>query len=878
MSFEKLYSAVNNLKSANLKKEILKNAQQDSFFQQNTKIDEATREKRLRDGHELGQKYNLTPSERTSLNNNAADAVIKQVSLSTRYAPDMPGVQAMRVADGVYQNPYSGKVYDYNQGFKVDNLVYSGGSPSLQTDIMTLASDFKSKGLLKEARLLGLFAEDIIKSKKKIVKSANPANPAGPDEYERPEEASDTNWIGAPPQSRVEKLKFYKRHRGDPHYQKSNCLSGGCPKSKFCVSLYGEGYIRCPGEIWREGKYWHAMSPDGNKDYFDNKSFAEMYAKGERPPTLSNQFWDTWSATPPGLVLTSLIGASAKGHNPNNPSGLELPNIKILQSKEEFLKANREVTPILAEEIATLGPVTGDAYDLKMALDNFMDSVSYFLMGDKKSATNSAEKAATAGGFFLLPSVVEMMSGKGKGKITGFWKKKKKNAHPQDELDITEAVNNANEAVSDASKRLPVRRDDRHLSPAQIDQRNKDVEKTFDELSAKEDRLADLQEEVRRNPKLKPEERKERIEELQKKRDELLLEMGEQNVPAVIKRQKAEVELKAAKGHYSRRYLSDHQLNIRFRRSVQKRQANSPDFNPYEHAELQKQVFARHSADMPADIIEDVRRAGDPRLSQKDRADIVNKIDKRLKETLSKKHEDRLSEAWGSDPYRSKPGWKKHLPYGKRTPEENIEAITDALARQKDREAAIERSIRNLDALRSMDKVNPEIKDSAFAQMLQNQPEYDAGMFAAKGTAEKRYYESVNEFLNHDFKSTKKSLRNKRSRNFEEIQPTGPDEVGSSRNWRSPEVVGDIGKSKAIKDHAQAIIRDIKSGKYKSRGYNATALHITLPNGHLGSITVKREPYTTMLGKKKYRYKQVVTDKATGEEVFSKYIYREPAK
>ena len=81
-----------------------------------------------------------------------------------------------------------------------------------------------------------------------------------------------------------------------------------------------------------------------------------------------------------------------------------------------------------------------------------------------------------------------------------------------------------------------------------------------------------------------------------------------------------------------------------------------------------------------------------------------------------------------------------------------------------------------------------------------------------------------------------------------------------------------------VKEHAKGVIEDIKSGKYKGRRYDATELHITLPNGHLGSVTVKREPYTTMLGKKKYRYKQVVTDKATGEEVFSKYIYREPGK
>ena len=163
MSLDNLYAKIKNLKNQELKAEITKNALQDSFFQQNTKIDEGTREKRLRDGIELNQKYNLNPPERTHDSNSVDDLLAKNVSLSTRYAPDMPGVQAMRVSDGVYQNPYSGKTYDYNEGFKVDNLEFSGGSPSLQTDIMTLAKDFKNKGLHKEARLLNLFVKDLIK-------------------------------------------------------------------------------------------------------------------------------------------------------------------------------------------------------------------------------------------------------------------------------------------------------------------------------------------------------------------------------------------------------------------------------------------------------------------------------------------------------------------------------------------------------------------------------------------------------------------------------------------------------------------------------------------------------------------------------------------
>ncbi len=60
-------------------------------------------------------------------------------SLSTRYSPDRVGVQARRVDDGVYQDPYTKKVYDYNDGFKTeDGRDFSGGGVSLQSSIMRL--------------------------------------------------------------------------------------------------------------------------------------------------------------------------------------------------------------------------------------------------------------------------------------------------------------------------------------------------------------------------------------------------------------------------------------------------------------------------------------------------------------------------------------------------------------------------------------------------------------------------------------------------------------------------------------------------------------------------------------------------------------------
>jgi hypothetical protein len=59
-------------------------------------------------------------------------------SLSTRYSPDRVGVQARRIADGVYQDPITNKTYDWNDGFRTeDGEVFSGGGVSLQTDLFS---------------------------------------------------------------------------------------------------------------------------------------------------------------------------------------------------------------------------------------------------------------------------------------------------------------------------------------------------------------------------------------------------------------------------------------------------------------------------------------------------------------------------------------------------------------------------------------------------------------------------------------------------------------------------------------------------------------------------------------------------------------------
>lgn len=57
-------------------------------------------------------------------------------SLSTRYSPDRPGVMTRRIADAVYQDPITGKIYDWNEGFKTESgEEFNGGSVQLQTEL-----------------------------------------------------------------------------------------------------------------------------------------------------------------------------------------------------------------------------------------------------------------------------------------------------------------------------------------------------------------------------------------------------------------------------------------------------------------------------------------------------------------------------------------------------------------------------------------------------------------------------------------------------------------------------------------------------------------------------------------------------------------------
>lgn len=137
-------------------------------FQSNT-TDYATRDRYLamRGGEKsLGRDteslYNL--SENTTASRVPTEYVAPH--LSTRYSPDRVGVQAQRVADGVYQDPYTNKVYDYNEGFKTeDGRSFPGGSASLQSSLMRMANHLDEQGLKKEADEIDGILKKIAQSK-----------------------------------------------------------------------------------------------------------------------------------------------------------------------------------------------------------------------------------------------------------------------------------------------------------------------------------------------------------------------------------------------------------------------------------------------------------------------------------------------------------------------------------------------------------------------------------------------------------------------------------------------------------------------------------------------------------------------------------------
>jgi hypothetical protein len=123
-------------------------------FQSNT-TDYATRERYLSQrggeasgGRDTDSLYNIAPEGAES----RVPTEYVAPHLSTRYSPDRVGIQAQRLSDGVYQDPYTNKVYDYNEGFKTeDGRSFPGGSASLQSSLMRAANVLDTKGFSKEA-------------------------------------------------------------------------------------------------------------------------------------------------------------------------------------------------------------------------------------------------------------------------------------------------------------------------------------------------------------------------------------------------------------------------------------------------------------------------------------------------------------------------------------------------------------------------------------------------------------------------------------------------------------------------------------------------------------------------------------------------------
>jgi len=103
------------------------------------------------DNSEIARMYGVNPRQEDS----EVIEMNRPRSLSTRYSPDRIGVQARRVSDGVWQDPYTNRVYDYNDGFKTESgEEFPGGHVALQSHMIGLASHLDSVGLYKEADYL----------------------------------------------------------------------------------------------------------------------------------------------------------------------------------------------------------------------------------------------------------------------------------------------------------------------------------------------------------------------------------------------------------------------------------------------------------------------------------------------------------------------------------------------------------------------------------------------------------------------------------------------------------------------------------------------------------------------------------------------------
>jgi hypothetical protein len=148
------------IRKARLNKIAQQKKDQSGFFSHyNTEIENSTRQKKLREFGkpvEEDSRYNLQFNQEDS----ESEISLSENPLSTR---NFPGTsrQARRVGDGVYQDPITNKVVDFNASFESGGEAYPGGSPSLQSSIMYLTSNLKQSGQKKYAKKILAMMHDL---------------------------------------------------------------------------------------------------------------------------------------------------------------------------------------------------------------------------------------------------------------------------------------------------------------------------------------------------------------------------------------------------------------------------------------------------------------------------------------------------------------------------------------------------------------------------------------------------------------------------------------------------------------------------------------------------------------------------------------------
>ena len=125
----------------------------------NVEISEGTRQKKTDMPKNPEKLYNLSVNDKEVKLTEPKEHLAG--TLSTRNSP-ITGMQMQRVGDNVFKDE-TGRIYDYNKGFKVGDTVYPPSSPSYQTDLLNLAKEFSEKGLAKEARILSMLSDKIKK-------------------------------------------------------------------------------------------------------------------------------------------------------------------------------------------------------------------------------------------------------------------------------------------------------------------------------------------------------------------------------------------------------------------------------------------------------------------------------------------------------------------------------------------------------------------------------------------------------------------------------------------------------------------------------------------------------------------------------------------